>query len=353
MLVIMALVTTFMAGPALNLLDPKNSYGESLDTEMEVARATSRAELPALVVPGRAILVAPQTDEALVPLRTLSEPLARSEPPRELILARLVEPTTAADAGVRAGLQTEQRMLEESERLLREARLELADQGIASRGVAFVSAQPGHHLVQLAESEEVDLVMLDGSRPLLGGGIPRGDVGYVLEHAPTDVAVLVAREGAEITELGKPVVVPFGGQEHDWAALELGAWMASATGAELRLLGAAGQTEDTTKVRRVLDDASLLVRQFAAVEPEPVIPDAGGLLEAVDGAGLLVVGLSQRWRREGLGSVRSELAKAGVAPILFVRRGERQGALAPRSDVTHFAWSSAGMGGGFSPAGPS
>jgi Kef-type K+ transport system membrane component KefB len=355
MLVIMALVTTFMAGPALNLLDPKNSYGESLDTEMETARATSRAELPALVPPERAILVAPQSDAALAPLRALAEPLARSEPPRELILARLVEPPRAADAGVRAGLQTEQRLLETSEHELRMARLELADEGIASRAVAFVSAQPGHHLVQLAESEEVDLVLIEGSRPLLGGGVPRGDVGYVLEHAPTDVAVLVAREGADITELGRPVVVPFGGQEHDWAALELGAWMASSTGAELRLLGAAGQTEDQTKVKRVLDDASLLVRQFAAVEPEPVIADSGGLLEAASDAGLLVVGLSQRWRREGLGQVRSDLANAGVAPILFVRRGERPGALAPRSDVTHFAWSSAGIGGGggLTPAGQS
>jgi hypothetical protein len=169
------------------------------------------------------------------------------------------------------------------------------------------------------------------------------------------VAVLVAREGAQITELGKPVVVPFGGQEHDWAALELAAWMAASTGAELRLLGAAGQTEDKTKVKRVLDDASLLVRQFASVEPEPVIADSGGILEAATGAGLLVVGLSQRWRKEGLGQVRSELARAGVAPILFVRRGERQGALAPRSDVTHFAWSSAGIGGGggLMPPGPS
>ena len=45
----------------------------------------------------------------------------------------------------------------------------------------------------------------------------------LLEKAACDVAVLVAREGAPI-ELGpeSPVLVPFGGAEHDWAALELG-----------------------------------------------------------------------------------------------------------------------------------
>ena len=40
------------------------------------------------------------------------------------------------------------------------------------------------------------------------------------------------------------MLVPFGGAEHDWAALELGAWIASATGAPLRMLGVAGQTDE-------------------------------------------------------------------------------------------------------------
>ena len=60
-------------------------------------------------------------------------------------------------------------------------------------------------------------------------------------------------------------------------------------------------------------------------------------------AGLLVVGLSDRWRSEGLGPVRAAIAKAAPAPILFVRRGIRAGALAPRTgDVTRFAWSYVG-----------
>ena len=61
------------------------------------------------------------------------------------------------------------------------------------------------------------------------------------------MAVLVAREGTPI-ELGAeaPVLVPFGGAEHDWAALELGSWRAAATGAPLKLLGAAGQTDEAS-----------------------------------------------------------------------------------------------------------
>jgi hypothetical protein len=65
---------------------------------------------------------------------------------------------------------------------------------------------------------------------------------------------------------------------------------------------------------------------------------------AASGAGLLVVGLSDRWRQEGLGPTRSEIASAAPAPIVFVRRGVRAGVLAPREDVTRFTWSSPGLG---------
>ena len=147
-----------------------------------------------------------------------------------------------------------------------------------------------------------------------------------------------------------PVIVPFGGVEHDWAALELGAWIASATGAPLKLLGAAGETDegDGTKVTRMLGDAGLLVQQYSGVQSEPVVAERGrdGIIAAAAGAGLLVVGLSERWRDEGLGPTRSEIARAAPSPVLFVRRGTRTGALAPRDDVTRFSWSSPGMAGG-------
>jgi len=98
-------------------------------------------------------------------------------------------------------------------------------------------------------------------------------------------------------------------------------------------------------VRRRLDDAGLLVRDFSGVEANSVVVDSGGdgILAAARGAGLLVVGLSERWKEEGLGEMRSQLARSSAAPILFVRRGTRPGALAPRDNVTRFGWSSAGM----------
>jgi len=92
----------------------------------------------------------------------------------------------------------------------------------------------------------------------------------------------------------------------------------------------------------VLANASLMLQRFAGVAAEPLLAEPGrdGILEAATGAALLVIGLSERWQDEGLGPVRREIAAAAPAPILFVRRGIRQGALAPPGDVTRFAWSS-------------
>jgi Kef-type K+ transport system membrane component KefB len=347
MLVIMALVTTFMAGPLLNLLDPKNSFGAPVEEELVEARERSRVSFPAIAVPERAILVAPQSEAAIAQLVGLAEPLARSEPPRELILTRLVRPPRGA--AIRGGLQTESRMVHLATEAVHREQARLAEQGIAARAVATISSDPGVDLAKLAKEEEVDLVLVDGRRPLLGEGVPRGDVAVVLHQAPSDVAVVVAREGQEIVPgPDRPVVIPFGNAEHDWAALELGAWVASQTGAPLRLLGAAGTTDEGPRVQRMLGDAGLLVQQYAGIVAEPVVTEPGreSVVDAAGTAGLLVIGLSERWQKEGLGATRSEIARAAPAPTIFVRRGTRPGALAPAGDVTRFTWSSAGIGPG-------
>jgi len=345
MLVIMALITTFMAGPMLNLLDPQNKYGAPVEEELADARRESQ-DLSDLVIPDRAILVAPQTEGALAQLVALTEPLARSTPPRELILARLVPPPRGASA--RGGLQTEGFLLRAASAEVQAARARLLAERVAARAVAFTSTDVGGDLVRLAHDEAVDLLVLDGRRPLLGGGVPKGDVGKVLDKAPCDVAVLVARESVAVAPgSNAPILVPFGGREHDWAALELAAWLSSSTGAPLKLLGSAGQTDEDRDASRLLANASMLVQRFVGVASEPVITEPGreAIIDAAAGAGLLVVGLSDRWRQEGLGPTRSELASEAPAPILFVRRGERAGALAPREDVTRFTWSSPAIGG--------
>ncbi len=343
-LVIMALLTTFMAGPIMRLLDPQNSFGEAPETQLALAVSERPTpELPAAVE--HSILVAPQTEAALAQLLELAKPMAHSEPPRELILARLIRPPRGS--GVRGGLQTEARLVSEASDQLQRVREELQREGTPSRGVAITSADPGHDLTRLCRDEQIDLVLLDGRRPLLGDGIPREEVGTVLSGAPCDVAVLVAREGVKIAPgPGCPVMVPFGGDDYDWAALELASTIAASTGAPLQILGSAAKREDGRDSSGLLANASLVVQQFASITAEPVLAEPGreGIVNAVSGAGLLIIGLSERWRKEGLGETRRAIARSAPAPIVFVRRGERAGALVPSTEMTRFGWSSASLG---------
>ena len=78
----MALFTTFLTGPLLKLLDPRNELGAPVQEELDEARERSSVEFPALVVPEKAVLVAPQTDAAVPQLLALAEPLAEGCRPR-------------------------------------------------------------------------------------------------------------------------------------------------------------------------------------------------------------------------------------------------------------------------------
>jgi hypothetical protein len=136
------------------------------------------------------------------------------------------------------------------------------------------------------------------------------------------------------------VVVPFGAARHDWAALDLGARVARATGNPLRLIGAASDRgHDGRDASRLLADASLIVQRRSGVVAEPLLasPGRSGIMALSRGAGLLVVGMSDRWGEEGLGRTRTALAETPPAPTVLIRRAPAPDGSAP--DGTRFTWS--------------
>jgi DNA-binding SARP family transcriptional activator len=272
------------------------------------------------VAPKRSILVGVRAARGLDALVALAEPLAKTQPVRELILARLTGSPELGSAVT----------------LLNERRAALTGRGVAARVVAFTSADPGGDLVRLASEQAIDLLLIDGS---LGEDGLEDDVVAVLQGAPCDVALLFAGGSASP---GRPVLVPFGGVEHDWAAVEVAAWIARACGTSVTLVGAEGDPRlGKRDASRLLASASLLVQRAAGVATEPLLVPRGpeGIVRAADGAGLTVVGLSEAWHHEGLGATRLAIARRASGPTLFVRRGLRPGGLAPRESLTRFTWS--------------
>ena len=271
----------------------------------------------------RSILVAVRAEDNLDALVGLAELLARTRPAREVILARLTAPEAMGAAAA----------------LLNRRREELASRGVAARTVAFTSSEPGEDLVRLASEQDTDLLLADGDLT----ETLEVDLATVLDRAPCDVALLVRKDGAGLGPApDRPVLVPFGGADHDWAAVEVGAWIARASGASLLLAGAEGDPGlEKRDASRLLASASLLVQRAVGVATEPLLVPRGpeGVVGASGTAGLIVVGLSGRWHEEGLGETRRAIAGHAACATLFVRRGLRPGGLAPRESLTRFTWS--------------
>jgi DNA-binding SARP family transcriptional activator len=291
---------------------------ELKELERSILRHDPELSAPALSAVGdRSILVVPVSETAAQLVLPLAEALAYGPSARELVLARIVPASELAPAT----------------RALDEARRELAARGATVRVAAFSSTSPGDDVVRLAGQRETDLLLLATEGDPLDGPYRA-----VFERATCDAAALVVEGGA----IGAgPVVVPFGAFEHDWAALELGAWAAAALERPLRLIGAADTGARGRDASRLLADASLIVQHTAGVVAEPLLgpPGGAGLSSLAEGGGLLVVGLSERWRSEGLGDTRAALVSSPPAPTVLVRRGLRPSGIAPAATLTRFTWS--------------
>jgi DNA-binding SARP family transcriptional activator len=271
---------------------------------------------PAPATPGSTtVLVAALAPGSMPALAQLGGPLARHRG-GEIVLA-----ATVASADRLAPVTSE----------LRDLSAALAQRGVIARVGAFTSVTPGTDLARLASEQDSDLLLVDAPAGLLEDA----RVISLLDHAPCDVAVLVG----ERPPRAGPVFVPFSGAEHDWAAVELGAWLAQALDRPLRLAGASTGAAGRD-ASRLLASASLALQRALGVHAEPLIvePAPDALVAAASDAGAVVVGLTERWRRDGLGRARTALATEAGAPTLLVRRGLRPGGLAARPGDTRFTW---------------
>ena len=251
------------------------------------------------VEPERALLVVPAADDRIDALLSVAKPLALL-PGRVLIVARLAEDESQLHAAVAAVATS------------------CAALGSSGRAAAFTSLEPARDVVRLATNYDVELVLIESRT---------ADVAAVTAHSPADVAVF---SGVEVDwKQGEGVFVPFGGSRDDWAALEVGAWLASSLDVPLRLVGtAADPTRGRRDASRLLADASLAIQRVVGVAAEPLLvePAEDALVAAVESATMVVTG-------------REVVFTRAYPPALLVHRGTRPGGLAPRDSWTRFSWS--------------
>lgn len=269
----------------------------------------------------RSILVLAGSEDRVADLLSIAEPVATGAG-RELILVRFAVGSGELEAETGA---------------LAAERDAIVARGVPCRVAAYTSAEAGRESALLATEQPVDLILAEAPRELFDAGPLDDPVASLLEHAPCDVGLLTTGTGAP----EGPVVTPFGGAEHDWAAIEHAAWLASSLGTTLRLLGTEAEpAARRSDASRLLARASLLVQQVVGIVTEPrlIPPGEAGVLEAAADARLLVLGLSDRWREDGIGRVRTAVATAAAAPVLLIRAGTHSRAIAPSQTMTRFTW---------------
>ena len=282
------------------------------DPSLDVGGAVTRA----VAAPDQVVLVLPSSDERVEALLAVAEPLARL-PGRALLIARLLPDETVLASTV-AALSARRASL-----------------GPEARTAAFTTDDPVADAVRLATAYDVRLVLLDVSG-LDADAFP-DDVASIVERSPADVGLLTG-PGLDWGS-GDGVCVPFAGGEHDWAALELGAWLASSRGTALRLVGTRADPRGGRRdASRLLADASIAVQRATGVDAVPLLVDPAALVEAVESATIVVTGLSAHWRREGLGEARRALVRRR-RPTLLVHCGPRPSGLAPTGSRTRYTWS--------------
>jgi DNA-binding SARP family transcriptional activator len=269
----------------------------------------------------RSILALAGDLDGLADLLSIAEPLAAGSG-RELILVSFAE---------------NQGDLPEVTSKLAERRDAIVARGVYCRVASYTTAKAGEETALLATEHAADLVLSEAPPGLHGTGTLREPVATMLERTPCDVGLLTVGTGT----LDGPVVTPFGGAEHDWSAIEIAAWLALSLGTTLRLLGTeADPAFGRRDASRLLARASLYVQRVVGIVTEPrLIPRGGeGVVEAAADARVLVIGLSERWRDEGVGAVRAAVAAATRAPVLFVRSSAHSRETAPSQTMTRFTW---------------
>lgn len=299
-------------GPALQRLQQA-----ILAQEDGLVPGTSDPSPPSPLAEQRAVITLVRDLDAVDVLGSVVRALT-TEARRELILVHVAAPA-ALGAATHA---------------LTTARDALAEGDQQARVAVFSSSTPGDDVVRLALRQSADAIVADvGGDPL-----EQPDIVAVLAAAPCDV-VLVVRTGGAVRP--GPVLVPFGGADHDWAALELGAWLVRATRHPLRLIGSEAEHEAGRDASRLLADVSLVLQRATGVVAEPLLVTTreSGIGSAAATAGVLVVGLPDNWRERGLGQVRTALCTAPPCPLLLVLRGVRAGALSPSLPLSRYPWS--------------
>ena len=333
MMVIMALVTTALTTPILNLVYPARLMGLEVDAEASALAAGLR-KLYTILIP----ISDPNSGG---PLLQLAGMIGGTPEQRRIVALHLRRPVDRE--AYRAGLDEAEQPAPASPAL--EPLLELSQrEKIDVEPLSFVSRDIAEDISSLARARHTNLVLMGFHRPVFGHAILGGTVHRVLTGAPADVAIFVARSN----EIPKRILVPYLGGVHDRLALELANRMAKTANVEIIALHVVaprrdnkdqvlGAQAEVTKVFNEPGAASPV--QFKVVEHDSPVDAVLREAEHVD---LVIVGVAEEWGLEAqvFGFRPQRIALECPKSLLLVRKFGRGATLRPAATAASTATSS-------------
>jgi nucleotide-binding universal stress UspA family protein len=314
MMVIMALVTTFMTTPLLEVVYPTKELSKQLDTPMPTPVHATNSHFTVLMC-----VAFDRSGPAMVNLAgTLVADRAEGN---RLYALRLIRPTDRAsfyiiDENEETGMQGLKPLLDRAEQLR-----------LPVNPIAFVSPRPAQDICSVAEVKGANLIVLGWHKPVVTRTVLGGTVADVLEKAPCDVAVFVDR-GLQTV---RKVLVPFQGTPDDKAALMLARRMTAANAevtilhvikpgrGESERLGAQQEIDQTFTEEGPWNRTSVRMKLVSHERPAQAAVE-----EAGRGYDLVIVGAGNQWglERRLFGLVPEFMVERCPISLLLVRQYE-------------------------------
>jgi Kef-type K+ transport system membrane component KefB/nucleotide-binding universal stress UspA family protein len=320
MMVLMALVTTFLTTPLVNAIYPP----ERMTLDLLAHAAPPR---PAIVPDGFTVVACVAFERSGPGLVALAGALGSGRKNTPLYALHLERPNPQAEPGAASegAPQTDvfAPMLERAEAL-----------NLAVHPVSFESAAPADDICSVATVKRADLLLLGWHKPVVSQTLLGGTVYQVMKRAPSDVGVFMDRGLSRI----RRILVPFLNTPHSHAALKIAHRVQQTSNCQvtvLHVIEPERRKKANLGVRDELDNVFYEDREnvtFKVVEHRS--PARAALDESAAGYDLVIVGIGAEWglHQRAFGLHSEQLMDRCPTSVLVVL--QRSPALEARAAVT-------------------
>ncbi|MEH2322664.1 MAG: cation:proton antiporter [Nostoc sp.] len=330
MLVIMALVTTFMTSPLLEWTYPKKLIRldvvepqSEAQTGIDNSAGSETSPHPfRILVP----VANPSTQKGLVQLA-----VALAQPAVGIALnyryPAIVNPLSLIefqeDYAFESTPVEADRLIAQRRQQLQELinTLEPPETRSCVHPIVRISSNVARETAQIATLEQADLILVGWHRPAFSSNRLGGRVGQMLTTAPVDVAVFVDKGKEQLESL----LVPYSANIHDDLALILALRLLINRDCMLQILQiVANQAKEEVsyELNTMMEQLPTSVRDRIEIKileaPEPI----QAVIQASEGVDLTIAGTSRAWgiERQTLGRYTDQLAIQCRSSLLITRR---------------------------------